>query len=265
MEYIKATDKGVYREENQDRAEVFENDFVLMAILCDGMGGHFNGSLAASITIETFRERFALLSSDRSTLNDWFKETIKLSKENMIAEAADNQKKMDMGTTVTSAIIFKDDLEIFIFNIGDSRTYLSRFGELKQITADHNVMTYYILKENLSEFQAAKLPGAHALISALGPTKKTSIEPFIIEPLTKIAEPKRSWFKRNNNENKEKLNEKNYIVLTSDGIHDYIRKPHFESIINEDKKTLQEKADELIKVAIKGGSSDNLTCIIVEV
>ena len=70
MDYIKATDKGVYREENQDRAEVFENDFVLMAILCDGMGGHFNGSLAASITIETFRERFALLSSDRSTLND---------------------------------------------------------------------------------------------------------------------------------------------------------------------------------------------------
>lgn len=264
MEYIKATDRGVYREENQDRAEVFENDFAIVAILCDGMGGHFNGSLAASITIETFRECFLLLSQDRMQLNEWFKESIKLARENMIKEAADDDKKKDMGTTVTSAIIFKDDLSVFIFNIGDSRTYLSHFGELKQITIDHNLMNYFILKENYSEFQAAKFPGAHALTSALGPVKKTNIEPFVIEPLTKMPEQKRSWFKRSSAE-VNRTNDKSYIILTSDGIHDYISKPHFESIVNDTKKTLQERADELIQVAIKGGSSDNLTCVIVEV
>ena len=148
-----------------------------------------------------------------------------------------------MGTTVTSAIVFKETQKIVIFNIGDSRTYIFD-GQLHQITIDHNLMNYYIKNEGISEFEAAKMPGAAALTSALGPSKKTNIEAFNIDDNTSPN--------------------KRVLILTSDGIHDYIDKPKFEIIMSQ-KDTIEEKANILISEAIKGHSSDNLTIVIVEV
>ena len=88
------------------------------------------------------------------------------------------------------------------------------------------------------------MPGAAALTSALGPSKKTNIEAFNIDDNTSPN--------------------KRVLILTSDGIHDYIDKPKFEIIMSQ-KDTIEEKANILISEAIKGHSSDNLTIVIVEV
>lgn len=241
MNYKINTNIGVVREENQDRATVIENNIGTLALLCDGMGGHFGGSLAASITINTFSQEMESLPNDNKHVFEWFKNVIKQCKNNMITEAGDDAMKKDMGTTVTAAIIFKNTKDIFIFNIGDSRTYIFD-GLLHQITVDHNLMNYYIIEENMSEFQAAKLPGAAALTSALGPNKKTNIEAFTIDY----------------------SNEKRTIILTSDGIHDYVTKPNFEMIVSG-SGNLSEKTDQLINQAIRGESTDNLTIIMLEV
>ena len=161
----------------------------------------------------------------------------------MILESGNDERKRDMGTTITSAIVFKDRKNIVIFNIGDSRTYLFD-GQLHQITVDHNLMNYYIKNEGVSSFEAAKMPGAAALTSALGPSKKTNIEAFNID--------------ENNSPNKR------FLLLTSDGIHDYIEKPQIELIMGQNVDML-EKARVLISEAIKGRSTDNLTVVIVEV
>ncbi|MGL4343361.1 MAG: PP2C family protein-serine/threonine phosphatase [Metamycoplasmataceae bacterium] len=243
MIYTINTNIGVVREENQDRAAVIENDFLVIALLCDGMGGHFGGSVASSITIQSFEKAILSAPNDKNLIWEWFKETIKKAKQNMIAEAGDDVHKKDMGTTVTTAIVFKETKEIFIFNIGDSRTYIYD-GLLHQITRDHNLMNYYIINEGMSEFEASKIPGATALTSALGPTKKTNIEAFTI----------------NNSSSQNPL-----LVLTSDGIHDYITKPNFEMILAKKNLSLEEKSEMLINAAIKGGSTDNLSIIILEV
>ncbi|MDK2819589.1 MAG: serine/threonine-protein phosphatase [Mycoplasmataceae bacterium] len=241
MNYKINTNIGVVREENQDRATVIDNNIGTLALLCDGMGGHFGGSLAASITINTFSHEMESLPNDKKHIFEWFKNVIKQCKNNMITEAGNDAMKKDMGTTVTAAIIYKNTKDIFIFNIGDSRTYIFD-GLLHQITVDHNLMNYYIIEENMSEFQAAKLPGAAALTSALGPNKKTNIEAFTIDY----------------------SNEKRTIILTSDGIHDYITKPNFEMIVSG-SGNLSEKTDQLINQAIRGESTDNLTIIMLEV
>ncbi len=243
MRYIVETNIGVVREENQDRAAVFENDYVLVAVLCDGMGGHFGGSLASSITIDTFKNRMNYLKSDSDNVYEWFKDTIKQAKQNMIIEAGNDENKKDMGTTVTSAIVFKRTKNIIIFNIGDSRTYIFD-GQLHQITVDHNLMNYYIKNEGMSSFEASKIPGAAALTSALGPSKKTNIEAFNIDE---------------NTSNNDRV-----LVLTSDGVHDYIDKPKFELIMAQ-RNDIEEKGKILISEAIKGRSTDNLTVVIVEV
>ncbi|MGL5519853.1 MAG: PP2C family protein-serine/threonine phosphatase [Metamycoplasmataceae bacterium] len=246
MKYIINTNVGVVREENQDRADVIENDNIVIAILCDGMGGHFGGSLASSITINTFKDEIHKAPNNKTEISEWVKTTIKKAKENMIYEAGEDSSKKDMGTTLTIAIIFKKTKEIVIFNIGDSRTYIYD-GLLYQITRDHNLMNYYIDKEGMSEFEASKIPGATALTSALGPTKKTNIEAFTID-----------------NDFSSNSEKKIFLVLTSDGIHDYISKPKFEMILS-DNNPLQVKSEDLIRSAIKGGSTDNLTVILLEV
>lgn len=238
MQYTVRTDVGVVRSENQDRAAVFHNDDFTFAILCDGMGGHQGGSHASSITIATFEKEFEKGFKEEN-VTEWFRNTVAKSKEAMIKFAGRDKALLDMGTTLTAALIAKD--KVYIFNIGDSRTHAYN-GLFHLITKDHNLRNHYIDKWGYSVEEAAKVIGAAALTSALGPTKQMFIDAFVVA-------------------NDESLE---YIVLTSDGIHDYISKPVFERIIADENRSLEEKGDELIATAIKGKSSDNLTCAIVK-
>ena len=239
MQNIVKTDIGVVRSENQDRAAVFEKNGITLAILCDGMGGHEGGVHASRITIDTFEKEFLKSLPKKPTeYGKWFSSSLSRSRKEMTKYANGNARLMDMGTTVTTAIITEE--KIYVFNVGDSRTYIYN-GLLHQITVDHNLRNHYINKFNYSEEDAATVMGAAALTSALGPTKKTTAEQFQVLNSSAVE----------------------YIILTSDGIHDYIAKPNFEKIISS-KGSLEKKADVLIKYAIKGKSADNLTVVILE-
>lgn len=237
MKWAIKTDVGVVRSENQDKATVVFNEDAILAILCDGMGGHAGGSFASETTINVFATEFKK-GVEEAKIAEWFGETLKKAKKEMAKFAVKDSKLLDMGTTVTAAVILTDI--IYIFNVGDSRTYAYN-GLLFQLTKDHNLRNYYIDKYHYSPEEAAKIMGAMALTSALGPKKSTSVDSFILE----------------RDENTK------YIVLTSDGIHDYVAKPKFEAILST-QDSLEDKAQELIKQSIRGKSSDNLTVIIVD-
>ena len=241
MKHVIKTNIGVVRKENQDKAAVFEGTNFTFAILCDGMGGHEGGAHASSITIDTFERevnKLKRMEHTQQNLGTWFMETLVFATKAMKKFANNNINLLDMGTTVTAALVTNE--KIYIYNVGDSRTYVYN-GILKQITIDHNLRNRYIKKYNYTAEQAATIVGAAALTSALGPKKKATIEKFVLESTSGI----------------------DYIILTSDGIHDYISKPNFESIIASNI-SLDEKASLLIQQAIRGKSSDNLTTIIME-
>lgn len=236
MKHIVSSDVGVVRSENQDRAAVFSNGNATLAVLCDGMGGHMGGSYASSITIATFEKEFQK-GVKQHKVSDWFFHALKRAKKEMTKFAASDKQLLDMGTTLTAAMIFED--EIYVLNIGDSRTYAYN-GLLHLITRDHNLRNHYIDKYGYSPEEAAKLVGAMALTSALGPQKTSNTDSKVIP---------REGIKQ--------------IILTSDGVHDYVSKPNFERILSS-KDSIEDKSKELIKQAIKSKSSDNLTVVIVD-
>ncbi|MCR8612996.1 MAG: serine/threonine-protein phosphatase [Mycoplasma sp.] len=239
--WVVKTDVGLVRETNQDYAKVFENKDVTFAILCDGMGGHSGGEIASKVTIDQFEKEFKkTIFSPKMNFIDFFKSGLKSTKRAMMKKAQKNKILLDMGTTLTAALIFKE--KAIVFNIGDSRTYYFN-GNLNQITTDQNLRNYYIREQNLSETEASKVWGASALTSALGPKKHTSVEWFEVK-FNSLAK---------------------YMILTSDGIHDFILKSRFTTIISNNKNTIEEKATNLLAEAMAGDSSDNLTTIIVEV
>ncbi len=242
MKWVVKTDIGVVREENQDRAAVFAKGNIILSILCDGMGGHTGGSYASRLTIEALEKEFVKNTpSNPDKLFEWFKSALKKAKSLMEKSSKGKPELLDMGTTVTIAFIFKSTSDIYVFNIGDSRTYIYN-GLLHQITVDHNLRNYYIHEEGISEEKASGILGGSALTSALGPKKTTKVDAFQLGSESGAQ----------------------YVILTSDGIHDYISKPLFEQIVGSNKD-MDSMTDQLIKQAIKGKSTDNCTVVVVEV
>lgn len=242
MKAISLSEIGNYRKTNQDRVIILKNEDVYLAILCDGMGGHLGGDIASTLTIQAFTETFANskleLENDRSIFL-WFKKSIKKTILLMKKEVENDEKKNDMGTTLVLALVFTKEQKVIFFNIGDSRAYVYQ-DTLQQITVDQNQMNYLIKYENFSENEAKQVPYAHALISSLGPKKVLHPEWFKIDTLPK------------------------YVILTSDGVHDYVKKPYFETLLKE-KIDLKAKCEKIVNSAIKSGSKDNLSIIILEI
>lgn len=242
MNYYELTNIGNFRKENQDASIVLQNKKVTFAAVCDGMGGHKGGKQASQLTILAMKKIFKKWTPiNVEESRSWIKDAFNLAKKLMKKEALADNTLYDMGTTVTCLFICNDSA--WIFNVGDSRIYVFN-NEIHKITDDHNLMNHYIKYEGMDPNKAKKIRGASALTSALGPTKQIRVSQYELDDL----------FNRNIK----------YIILTSDGIHDYIGKSTFEVILTSPKTTLQEKCKKIIDEAIHEGSHDNLTIVILE-
>ncbi len=244
--YKFATNIGIKRKENQDKGGYWDNGFYSLFVLCDGMGGHFGGSIASSMVVEQFGHLFKRnLPKTFHTptfLQKWMVNTIDQIQYFMEQEALKKQVLVDMGTTLVAVLFNNKDNSMLVLNIGDSRAYL--LGKiLKQITVDQNLTNYLIQNLGLSYKRATSSSNSSKLISALGPNKKANMDFYIIEP---------------NNEYK-------LLILTTDGIHNYVDNPTFELILNNEQFTIEQKAEALISTAIRNGSTDNLTIFIKEI
>ncbi|BAP39459.1 PP2C family protein-serine/threonine phosphatase [Metamycoplasma canadense] len=247
MNYIIKTDKGKYRKENQDNASIsFLGDWSLV-VLCDGMGGHYGGSLCSFKTIDFlfdfFQKRFDknINFDDKKSINKWFNAALSFIKKSLKKIANDNNDYEEMGTTLTAALVFNLNKETYIFNIGDSRAYAYN-GLLHQVTIDQNLLHQLVDKQNV-DIEIAKLhPDANKLVSCLGPNKTMKCESFLLK-------------------GEENLK---YLLLTSDGVHDYIEKPVIEQILQDKKLSIELKCQKIINVAKKNASKDNLTVLLLE-
>jgi protein phosphatase len=114
-------------------------------LVADGMGGHQAGEVASALGVEAVEDyvlhllrRFSNLraAEEPGVLRD-FKEALRQADDRIVEEAAHDPRLAGMGTTLTLA--FVSGWRLFVFHAGDSRCYLFRGGQLRQVTADENV------------------------------------------------------------------------------------------------------------------------------
>jgi len=141
------TDAGRVRTENQDR--ILCDDARGLYAVCDGMGGRRRGDLAAGIAAAALQE-FIAMTADPMEIT-WpvgFNHKLSLSANRLLtaAQLANRQvwhrseesiENLGMGTTICAALI--TETEVSVVNVGDSRAYLCRNGELRQLTVDDTV------------------------------------------------------------------------------------------------------------------------------
>jgi len=222
------TDVGRLRRNNQDAVIVGNG----LAGVADGMGGHNGGEIASAGL------RDGLLRETKDCMPDREKLEEAIRKVNL--ELWEQQEKdaalTGMGTTLT--VLWPTASEMIIAQVGDSRAYLLREGELNQITNDHSMVADMVRKGVLTEEQAACHPMRNYITRAVG--TDDTIEPdFIIHDRQKGD----CW------------------LICSDGLHGMVKKSDLLEMIHPDE--LEESADRLLKAALDNGGKDNVTLVLL--
>ena len=121
------------RERNEDAAFAFSEDDKGIFIVADGLGGHKDGNVASSSTVEYFRELW-LGREEEALTKEWIEAAIRGANDNLLSL----QKETRSNMRSTLALLLVDGENSFWANVGDSRVYFIRGGELAKITEDHS-------------------------------------------------------------------------------------------------------------------------------
>lgn len=171
FEFAALSHRGRVRGNNEDRLAVQEfclddpHTPVLMAALCDGVGGHLAGEVAAQIGVDTVMQAVRFWPSLQNPVESL--EQAVAAANQAILEAHHQRVELEgMAATCVCALIIGDAL--YVANLGDSRAYLLRSGKMNQLTRDHTW-----LQERLGAGMRSGRPGrehplAHALSRYLG-------------------------------------------------------------------------------------------------
>jgi PPM family protein phosphatase len=172
------THRGGVRELNEDALLAGPPVF----LVADGMGGHAAGEVASKIAVESLRGL-----QDRGTVTaEEVLGLLTLANQRIRDHALTRPDTAGMGTTATALVAVERDGQelLFAVNVGDSRLYRWRAGELVQVTVDHTPVQELVDSGVIDEAQAAVHPDRHLISRALGtePTPRPDVWFLVPEP-----------------------------------------------------------------------------------
>lgn len=259
------THPGQIRNVNQDSvlALVRERDMGIargLFIVADGMGGHQAGEVASQLAVDTIKDNLEwMLEEDDAgatvlspstdsqkgevVSNDNIKTRLELAVEEanrVIYEYAKNhpEEAGNLGCTVTCAMVYGD--EAFIANVGDSRAYRWRQGELTRLTEDHSYVWQLVSEGYIGEEEIFDHPQRNVVTRALGNQPKVNVD---VE--------------------RRELEAGDRLLLCSDGVWEMIRDPYeIASLLGVEP--LEKAVKILIDTANGYGGYDNIGIVVVE-
>ena len=177
------TDPGNVRKENEDsllirKGSLNGKEFAFLAV-ADGMGGLSNGADASGRAVHFLdgwwdNELPEILEPgfDWDRLNSSISAVLDQINWS-IFQQSDHSRS---GTTMTAAFVYRN--KFCVYQIGDSRAYLLKKGELLQVTKDQTFVQREIDLGNLTPEEALRHPKRHALVSALGVSPEYVMESY---------------------------------------------------------------------------------------
>lgn len=243
------TDVGLRRGGNEDSFSV--DDSLGLYIVADGMGGHLAGEVASRISVDIINKSFRRwVEEDASEENIYGGMDDTLSKEGnyilggirlankVVYELALEQKQYQgMGTTVVVLLITPST--IIAANVGDSRIYLVRDGELEMLSRDHSIVAEQVAMGMMTEEEAANSSMKHVLTRNLGSSEDVEPEIFEIEPSNRDC-----------------------FVLCSDGLTDLVNDEEILEMA-EGASDPEGLCRDFVNMALERGAHDNTTVVSV--
>ena len=233
-----ATDVGMVRESNQDSMLTAEPLFAV----ADGMGGHQGGEVASATALEILETTF---KAGEDGSEDDFREAVRRANAKVWDKAQLTEELRGMGTTLTGIARVVDaeseQERLLLVNVGDSRGYLFRDGELQQLTEDHSLVQEMVRSGQISAEEAEHHPRSNIVTRAMG------VEPTVEADYQYLE-----------------VRGGDRVLLCSDGLVREVSDDQVASVLRR-LANPDDAAKELVAQAKAHGGHDNITVVIVDV
>jgi protein phosphatase len=222
------TDTGPVRPHNEDAAFATPR----LAAIADGVGGHAAGEVASRTVVG------ALASLEKA----WVDGPLDAALAGAVVEGNERiaflvecrPETAGMGTTLTAVALHGDYV---VANIGDSRTYLLREGELRRLTRDDSYLQDLLDAGLVSPEAARAHPRRNVVTAALDGAPGRA--PAITHVPAQAGDR---------------------LLLCSDGLSDAVDEPRIAALLTEPDAA--RAADALVRAALEAGARDNVTVIV---
>jgi protein phosphatase len=273
MQSAALTDAGRQRSVNEDRvwAQVYSTSEGLplgLFIVCDGIGGHLGGAFASHWAVEAIRveladlfrngdpratvkleseELEAIIKGEDLTRSSASKQIVKrvkfaVERANQVVYEYAKQKPQqaaDAGTTVTMAVVH--GYRAVIANVGDSRTYLLRDGNLHQITQDHSLVASLVASGQISPEEIYTHSQRNLIYRSLGHKPDVQVDTYI-----------------------EAIRPGDYLFFCTDGLWEMVQDEKVIARLISDAETLEDACRNLVVAANTAGGEDNIGVVIAK-
>ncbi|MEY3401984.1 MAG: hypothetical protein RLZZ86_1599 [Cyanobacteriota bacterium] len=241
---------SINRLKNEDNygikyQKISDTETIILAAIADGMGGMSQGELASKLAIKTVLE--TPISPEYPTIEQYQEWLTNLFTQ--ANETVSNQVK-EGGTTLS--VIFAKSQQLIISHVGDSRIYLLRQGEIKQLSEDHSLVAMLVASGQITPSQSLEHPDRNVLIKSIG-TKRRLSDGYV-QNLQQTT-PELSM----------QLAHQDILLLCSDGVWDVVSKNELEEIFTIDHdQNLQTSVNLTINKVLERGASDNATLLALQ-
>ncbi|HEY5960533.1 MAG TPA: PP2C family serine/threonine-protein phosphatase, partial [Polyangiaceae bacterium] len=208
--------------------------------VCDGMGGAAAGEVASQLAVDIIYE---ILCADpapegHDELAKRLVQAVEEAGVRIFSEARADRSRRGMGTTATIAALL--DERLFLAQVGDSRAYILRNGQLVQVTRDQSLVTQLIEAGQLTEEEAETFEHNNIILQALGTADSVQVDLTYVD-----------------------LRRGDRIMLCSDGLSGMIRSDEIRQVLLSFADPLQ-ACRELTDRANAAGGHDNITVIVAD-
>ncbi len=252
------TDVGLIREHNEDNFLIANVDsglrtsapednleFVLgskgaLFLVCDGMGGAAAGEVASTMAVDSISSDIeAGGASSRDRMARGMRRAIESANEKINIQSRINQNERGMGTTCTAVALI--DGTLLVGQIGDSRCYILRSGQLAQLTKDQSLAWQLIEAGAMTIEEAKSFEHANIILQALGVQEKVDVALSHLQ-----------------------LCRGDVVLVSSDGLHGPVADEEMRDILLTEQDP-KKACEALVNKALEREGPDNISVVVARI
>lgn len=204
-----------------------------LMVVSDGMGGAAAGEIASAMAVKVIREALMKDSSEPSACSRLQLAT-EQANERIWRFSNENRQYAGMGATVTAVLVL--NTTGYIAQVGDSRAYLMRGGEVKQLTKDQSLVQLLLDSGAIKQEQIRSVP-QNVIMQALGTGPTVEVAMATVE-----------------------LCKDDLLVVCTDGLSNKVTPVEMSEALHQ-SESLNEACRRLVDLANERGGEDNITLI----
>ncbi len=242
--YGELSSVGTVRPRNEDYVGFWEPESLeekrgrgAIAVLADGVGGQGRGDVASRLAVEVSLKVFREAKEDQSP-QQLLTQAFNAANLAVFDKSSEDRRTKPMATTLAIAI-FRND-HVTVGNVGDTRVYLARKGEIKQVSTDHSYVAMQRKFGLISEDEAKRSDNRFILTRSVGQ------EPVIRVDIEDVA-----------------VQKGDHIVLCSDGLHSCVADGEICEIVG--RYAPSAACRQLVALAEQRGTDDNVSAQVIQI